>query len=116
MKRHPRLFFLVVFAALLAGGGMRVVSGFFASPPTASLGRPGYAQPMLMQEEPRLPGFDGETPSDSKSPPPEPHALRAVPAPRPPSAQVRPNPPDPERPHPSWRGFLPFPLPPPFPR
>lgn len=112
--RHPPPFHC--FARPLAGGG-----GFarvFPVHPTNGAARfdaPEYIQPLLIQGV-CPPGSDEDVSSfKSKAPPPDPgtHLAASTSPPVPPLTQGRLCSLIPECPRPSWRGLLPFPLPPP---
>ena len=102
--RHPPPFHC--FARPLAGGG-GICARFSRE----------YIQPLLIQEV-CPPGSDEDVPSfKSKAPPPDPgtHLAASTSPPVPPLTQGRLCSLIPECPRPSWRGLLPFPLPPPSP-
>lgn len=114
--RHPPPFHC--FARPLAGGGG--ICARFSRAPNKRVGRfdaPEYIQPLLIQGV-CPPGSDEDVPSfKSKAPPPDPgtHLAASTSPPVPPLTQGRLCSLIPECPRPSWRGLLPFPLPPPSP-
>lgn len=109
------LYSIFLLALLLAAGGTARVFPVHAANGSACFSTPGYVQPLLMQEASSWDFDEDCTSFSSKSPPPGPYAcMAASPSPPvPPLTQGRLHSLTPESPRPSWRGLLPFPLPPP---
>ena len=106
---------IVLLALLLAAGGFARVFPVHPTNGSARFKAPEYIQPLLIQEV-CPPGSDEDVPSfKSKAPPPDPgtHLAASASPPVPPLTQGRLCSLIPECPRPSWRGLLPFPLPPP---
>lgn len=107
---------IVLLALLLAAGG---ICARFSRAPNKRVGpfpeRRNTSSLSLIQEV-CPPGSDEDVPSfKSKAPPPDPgtHLAASASPPVPPLTQGRLCSLIPECPRPSWRGLLPFPLPPP---
>ena len=108
---------IVLLALLLAAGGFARVFPVHPTNGSARFNAPEYIQPLLIQGL-CPPGSDEDVTSfKSKAPPPDPgtHLAASTSPPVPPLTQGRLCSLIPECPRPSWRGLLPFPLPPPSP-
>ena len=106
---------IVLLALLLAAGGFARVFSVHPTNGSARFDAPEYIQPLLIQGL-CPPGSDEDVTSfKSKAPPPDPgtHLAASASPPVPPLTQGRLCSLIPECPRPSWRGLLPFPLPPP---
>ena len=113
-KRYGIPLHSIVLLALLLGGFARVFP-VHATNGSARFNAPEYIQPLLIQGV-CPPGSDEDfTSFKSKAPPPDPgtHLAASTSPPVPPLTQGRLCSLIPECPRPSWRGLLPFPLPPP---
>ena len=107
----------LLLALLLAAGGFARVFPVHPTNGSARFNAPEYIQPLLIQGL-CPPGSDEDVTSfKSKAPPPDPgtHLAASTSPPVPPLTQGRLCSLIPECPRPSWRGLLPFPLPPPSP-